>query len=341
MLAVALPLAFAAGWLAGFVPQSLESNAGAEGKLQAQRSVDAGDDGAPGKDPTTDGVTRTNDGLTSFVTSCGKVLDIVPTSARSKGNALNVALEIHPVCPEGEWIDAKLMRISLHDEGGAVLAAGNVDAAGAERRVFVPGFTSPASRVNVDFRRGAGWVSPDWLDQEISAGSVVVGCHVPEGTSGRPADEDELDQDLERSLAAAPLPVGRETRDTALAALRRQARLDDYAVSLLEGSWVPQLSSKTAGTFDALDQHRYSLADIYQQFLDLRLKYPNVRLLYSTDWSSYTLDGFWVVIAGVPYVGPDEPNRWCDERGIATSQCFAKQLIRDGAPEGTTKHRRG
>lgn len=130
-----------------------------------------------------------------------------------------------------------------------------------------------------------------------------------------------------------------EKRHTALAALRRQARADDPAVSTLEGSWVPQLSSKRAGTYDAFDSKVFSLADLYQQFLALRLKYPNVRLLFSTDWDAYTLDGYWVVVAGVPFARAGETNGRCTSRGIAASQCFAKRLIRDGAPLGTTRHR--
>ena len=80
---------------------------------------------------------------------------------------------------------------------------------------------------------------------------------------------------------------------------------------MLEGSWIPQLSSKVDGTYDALDDKTYSLADIYQQYLTLRLRYPNVRLLNSSDWDAYSLDGYWVVIAGVPFIYPNQANRWC------------------------------
>lgn len=337
-LGIALPLGLTAGFAASFIPQSAPGGTSATGKVQpSAMSVSATEDGE-GETSGRDAATTTKDGLTAFVTKCGKVLDMVPSSAVSQSGALQVELEVQPVCPSGEWLDAKLARISLSNSDGELLASGNVDA--AKDRIFVPGFTDPRSRVVVNFTRGTGWASPDWLNEQIAGGSVSVNCHVPKRTKGRQLAEGDGDKDVTTTLSAAPLPSGPETRDTALAALRRQVRLDNYTVSLLEGSWVPQLSSKKGGTFDALDQHRYSLADIYQQFLDLRLRYPNVRLLNSTDWDSYTLDGYWVVIAGVAYIGPDEPNQWCDERSIPTSQCFAKQLVRDGAPEGTTKHRR-
>ena len=101
----------------------------------------------------------------------------------------------------------------------------------------------------------------------------------------------------------------------------------------------PQLSSKTDGTHDPLDNKTYTYADIYSQYLALRLKYPNVRVLSSSEWKSYKLPGYWVVVAGIAFTTPEEPNTWCDDRGIAATQCFAKQLVRDGAPDETTRHR--
>ena len=151
------------------------------------------------------------------------------------------------------------------------------------------------------------------------------------GSAGKPAAKAEA--------TATPVTNPEETQRTALEALKRQAADDDPSVAALEGSWIPQLSSKTDGTYDALDRKTYRYADIYSQYLALRLKYPNVRLLSSSDWKSYKEPGYWVVIAGTPYTTPEEPNSWCDERGIPGTQCFAKQLVRDGSPEGTIRHR--
>ena len=160
-----------------------------------------------------------------------------------------------------------------------------------------------------------------------------------DGEPSTPLTEDVAPDGSTTTVAAGISETVDDPEETALAILERQAALDDPSVSELEGAWVAQLSSKTQGTYDAHDGRSYSLADIYQLFLSLRLKYPNVLLLNSSDWASYTLDGYWVVIAGVPYSRPGEPNRWCTERGIPASQCFAKKLARDGAPTGTTKHR--
>ena len=64
-----------------------------------------------------------------------------------------------------------------------------------------------------------------------------------------------------------------------------------------------------------------------------------MRLLNSSDWSSYRLAGYWVVVAGVPFALPGQPNQWCIDRGIAESQCFAKKLARTGSDLGATRLR--
>lgn len=42
------------------------------------------------------------------------------------------------------------------------------------------------------------------------------------------------------------------------------------------------------GTHDSHEAKTYDYTDIYEQHLDLRLRYPGVRLLWSGDWGTLT-----------------------------------------------------
>ncbi len=332
--------ALVAGWavhLVSFGP----SEAHAVGIPTAADARDAQGEDAGSSDSPTPG---SAEAVTSFLTACGELLDIVPTAAVSTETAVQVTLEVRPVCPEGERIESSRFRVVLRGNGaaldevpeGSVIADGTFDL--SSDPLLVPGFGDPGSELVASFGLGTAWLAPDSLASDIADGVVVVECEAVDGASSTPVSEGEV---LEASTTTVDAGVSEAADDsaTALAALQRQAALDDPLVSALEGSWVAQLSSKAEGTYDDHDGKTYSLADVYQQFLSLRLVYPNVLLLNSSDWRSYSLPGYWVVVAGVPYSRPGEPNRWCTDRGIAPSQCFAKKLVRDGAPTGTTKHR--
>ncbi|WP_460716997.1 hypothetical protein [Nocardioides ginsengisegetis] len=269
-MSVALMVAILAGWVAHYVPAGdtrahATGTAGEDPTATTDAAADAGPSGAaaPGDAATT-----------SFVTSCGKLLDVVPTRAVAHDTAVQVTLELHPVCPTGEWIESRAFHVVLSDATGAELASGSFDL--TDQPVLSPGFGDPASEVVARFGRGTAWASPDALAAAIADGTVVVACEAGDGMTGTPVPAGDVTGAVRRTVeASAPAPAaGRSREETALAALRRQARVDDPSVSLLEGAWVPQLSSKRSGTYDHHDAHAYSLADIYQQFLSLRLRFP-------------------------------------------------------------------
>lgn len=322
------------GYAAHFVPQSNDRHA--HGAGQRGTALSTSQVGAASASSDDEDVTG-GDGQTSFVSSCGKVLDVVPTRAVSSGTALEVTLEFRPVCPTGELVSSRELRLNILDTAGAPLAVGSFDF--SAHKLFVPGFSDPTTTVTASFGPGTAWAAPETLTTAISDGVVRVSCRAADGSKGTPTTKGETTGASAVSATATPVTDPAETQKTALEALKRQAAADDPSISELEGSWIPQLSSKTDGTHDPLDNKTYTYADIYSQYLALRLKYPNVRVLSSSEWKSYKLPGYWVVVAGIPFTTPEEPNTWCDDRGIPPTQCFAKQLVRDGAPEGTIRHR--
>ncbi len=371
VLATALALAALVATGAAYAAHRLVSQGpdrvSAEGRLLTPAATTSEDSGAiDSSNPTdsagpTDSVGPTDSpdaagtaGGIALVTSCGRTLDLVPTRAQAQDLAVRIEFEVRPVCPDGEWVPGGVLDLALTsslvaDLGGlpgaaeAPLVRGTVDL--SRTPLHVPGFEDPTGLLTVDFVPGSAWVDPEVIEQEIRRGTLVVACReVPDGTGAGtedgPAPTGDGPEGGQRlAVAAAPLTDAAENERTAEVALRRQAAADEPGLLDLEGSWVPQLSSKRQGTYDDYTDRRYSLGDIYRQYLELRLEYPGVRLLSSTAWDAYELDGYWVVVTGVPFARPGAANGWCSARGIVPSQCFAKRLLRDGAPEGNTRLR--
>lgn len=304
-----------------------------------QNDSDSANDSGPVNDSDSSSAT---DGSTAFMTSCGETLDVVPTSAVSEDEAVQVELEFRPVCPDGEWVHDPGFRLVLSDSDGTPYASGSFDF--STTPLYVPGTGEPASLVTARFGPGSAWTAPDSLEDAIGSGSVVVECEPSGEETTEPVEDDgyedynddydpTLDSDSDRSDLTDP-------EETALEALRRQAEADAPSVDVLDGSWVPQLSSKIPGTYDEYDDKTYDAADIYEQFLELRLQHGDVRLLNSSDWGAFKFDDYWVVIAASPSERPRGALRWCSDRGIDESQCFAKRLLRDGDYAGNTKMRK-
>ncbi|MCA1704377.1 MAG: zinc ribbon domain-containing protein [Actinobacteria bacterium] len=127
------------------------------------------------------------------------------------------------------------------------------------------------------------------------------------------------------------------SEDTALNQLTRQASLDRPQVQReLAEAWVPQLSSKQWGL--VVDGMTYRYTDILNDHLRLRSAY-DARLVWSSDWSSFGKDNFYVTVAPVPFTTPAAANAWCDTQGIDPENCFAKRLSAVAGPEGSTVSR--
>ena len=117
--------------------------------------------------------------------------------------------------------------------------------------------------------------------------------------------------------------------------LRALAAQDEPNVeaSLID-QWVPQISAKKAGL--EVNGHVYSIDDVLRNHLEFRQRYPDVRLVWSGDFTSFMFGDFWVTVVGEVYASGDEANGWCDAQGIPPDDCFAKQLSHTGDYEGKT-----
>ena len=69
----------------------------------------------------------------------------------------------------------------------------------------------------------------------------------------------------------------------------------------------------------------------------LRGMYPDVRLLWSGDWSTYDGRDFWITVVGLPSSNPDDVLAWCTRQGYDRDNCIAKIVSTSRGAAGTTK----
>lgn len=119
------------------------------------------------------------------------------------------------------------------------------------------------------------------------------------------------------------------------AELTAQAAADLPALrATIEGRWISQLSSKRPGM--TVGATTYDPTAILYDHMTLRAAYPNVRLVWSGDWATFSADDFWVTIVATPYATPDEANAWCDSQGLPADACYAKRVSATGGRDGNT-----
>lgn len=118
----------------------------------------------------------------------------------------------------------------------------------------------------------------------------------------------------------------------------RQIANDDrsYVSAQLADRWVPQLSSKRPGVVDNGVVWDNSMT--LQEHLQLRQRYPNVRLLWSGDWSTFSGSDFWVTVAGITFADSSGPLAWCTSQGFDRDHCAAKLISTTHPEPGSTAY---
>jgi hypothetical protein len=119
----------------------------------------------------------------------------------------------------------------------------------------------------------------------------------------------------------APPPVDPEA--AALAQLQQLADGDrQYVRDNLAEYWVPQLSSKRLGIYDAEDGVTYNNASMLQEHLRLRNQY-DAKLLWSGDWTNFDGSNFWVTVANVRFADSADALAWCRNHNLDADHCYA------------------
>lgn len=290
----------------------------------------------------------------AVLTRCGQAPEMTPIEYRTDRNGLTVRMELRARCPSGDIIFTDALRVTLND-AGTPAASALFDL--SSDPLYLPPTTGADGSVTVDFAFGPGtfYRMPNSLGtSDVPDGTVAkptsrqeVDCY-DEGTSNGPtsASATQVTKVVSTPVRSdrAAIPANVDPELLALNSLRAQARADmPYISDRLADRWVAQLSSKEPGLV-APDITGPDVTWDYQailaQHLRLRLQYPEVRLVWSDDWSTFTLRGWWITVAGAMFSDADAANRWCDDRSIPTDECFAKIISNTRGTEGTTKYRR-
>ncbi|MFC6010789.1 PQQ-binding-like beta-propeller repeat protein [Nocardia lasii] len=302
---------------------------------------------APTGESATGATTPTGEAESGLVTRCGKAPELTPVRYRTGTEGLIVRMELRAACPGGDIISTDALRVSI-TQSDQMVATGIFDFSTAPLALPEPGDT--AVRHDFTFPFGAFWRLPNSLGSGTDPGAQqidsvhdqVVAC-VDIGTSRGLSEGRTNTGTIAASVATGTVaPVDQER--FAFDALRAQADADrPWIHRTLAERWLPQLSSKQVGLVAPDTDGRvltWSATTILEQHLRLRVQYPEVRLLRSDEWRTFDLRGWWVSVAGATFADPEPANQWCDARGIAIEECFAKLVSDTRDSTGTTRYRR-
>lgn len=151
--------------------------------------------------------------------------------------------------------------------------------------------------------------------------------------------------DPDPSTKAAPSPTSTRTvtitptpdfEQQSLARLQAIARDDRPSVSaVLADRWIPQISSKRVGL--VAKGITWDNQTILDEHLRLRGIYPDVKLLWSGDWSTFDGRNFWVTVVGLWSDNPFDVLGWCTDQGFDRDNCIAKIVSTTHPIAGSTK----
>ena len=58
----------------------------------------------------------------------------------------------------------------------------------------------------------------------------------------------------------------------------------------------------------------------------LREQYPDVKLLWAGDWSTFSDPNFWVTVAGITFDDSSSALAWCSSQSLDRDHCTATRL---------------
>ena len=288
-----------------------------------------------GKQEASASAEPTSTGATNYVTACGSAPVFTPTSVRNGDGELQVEVKVTASCPSGDVLGGtgdhvELRGPSRSDGTGpadAVVASGDFDFSGSPLVISGSGTT-----LTLHFGSGHFYRTADDMDLT----TIVVTCAPDRGSAPTAATPGASSPS---SATAATTSKDNTLEETAAKdSLRWQADHDKSSVKGVSGKWVPQLSSKKSGM--VADGITWDNRATLQEFLKLRQKYSDAKLLYSDEWPVFDSGGqYWVTIVATPYGSADEANAWCSAEGFDADHCFAKYIDTKGSSEGTTVNR--
>ncbi len=283
-----------------------------------------------------------------YYTRCGSAPIFTPQRFRTASGGLVVTVKVTATCPGGDVLGAPGTSFTIHDDVG-VIASGTFDFSSnpigiAPERGPASGSDGGGTIVELTFPPGSFWRLPDTLGTDSagvdsSAGTaakpgILVECERPGGGAQQATSAGTTPS---ATASSGYTPSGTDIGSNCSQALRSQADSDrSFIMTSLNGHWLAQLSSKHAGL--VADGQVWDDCAILHEFLALRLRFNDVRMLWSNEWSVFSDQGWWVTVAAATFPGPDDANAWCRQQGFDNEHCFAKLVSTSAGPDGSTKY---
>ncbi|SDU58791.1 PQQ-binding-like beta-propeller repeat protein [Gordonia westfalica] len=300
------------------------------------------------------GATRPSNGTAgpTYVTPCGSPPTFEPQTFRTAAGGLVVTMKVTATCPGGDVLYGPQTRITVSD-GNGLIASGNFDF--QRSPVAIPSSDGGGSlTMELTYPAGSFFRLPDTLNGSDSSsgsggsgsggsgsggGQYLVECE--KGPTPGPAPALSVPDSGVSSVSSvatgAAFPAGSDVTATSVSALRLQADADRaFILANLDNRWVAQLSSKRPGL--VAEGRTWTDQAILDEFLALRLRFNDVRLLWSDEWPVFSYQGWWVTVAAATFPGPVEANNWCRSQGFDPDHCFAKLVSTTAGPDGSTRY---
>ncbi|MCS3880198.1 outer membrane protein assembly factor BamB [Gordonia amarae] len=278
-----------------------------------------------------------------YVTRCGSAPKFTPEKFTTSSGGLGVRMKVTATCPKGDLLSGRQTRVSLSDGNGAI-ASGTFDFS-TDPLVLSSDRGDDSVTVDLTFPSGSFQRLPDTLaqggiavtesGQAGSGGNIMVDCDPGQQTvESLPRNHVQSSQ----PHVATPVPMSSATGGRGCsAALRMQSDSDRAFISrVLNNKWVAQLSSKRPGL--VADGKTWDDCAILDEFLALRLRFDDARLLDSGQWPVFSYTAWWVTVATVTFRGPAAANSWCRTNGFDPEHCFAKLVSTTAGPDNSTRY---
>lgn len=286
------------------------------------------------------------EGSDKYVTKCGTPPTFTPEQFTTVSGGLAIRMRVTATCPDGDILSGSQTRITVR-EGSELIASGVFDLSTTPLVISGGGGNdSTAQTMDLVFPPGSFFRLPDTLSAASGSadgsGSSTGQTFIVECERGPEASSLAIGPQQSDSggtaTATAPAVSGQAEIDRSVGnALRRQADSDrSFILASLNNHWVAQLSSKRPGL--VADGRTWTNQAILDEFLALRLRFADARLLYSDEWPVFDYRGWWVTVATPTFPGPDAANNWCRAQGFDSDHCFAKFLSTSAGSGGSTRY---
>lgn len=204
------------------------------------------------------------------------------------------------------------VKVSIKDDDGNVIASAVFDF--SKRPVK---FNGETANVALEFTTRQYWRPYD----QIETGSAEVILQTGQSGTGEAGSADG------DALAGSDIDSEDAERYAQLA-LSWQLKRDESAASRFYTTYTTQLSSKKNDM--KADGKTWHYVDIYEQFLQQRIKHKNAILIWSGDYPTYTKadasTAYYVILSGDTVDSVKAGDAWCKSNGYGAADCAVVDL---------------